>query len=183
MKPVTLIDHEYLELIISRLCHQLIENHDHFSHSALIGIQPRGVELAERIKQRLEEIQPGLELNFGKLDITFHRDDFRRREEPLAPNATQLDFLIENKKVVLIDDVLYTGRTIRSAMDALLSFGRPDTVELLCLIDRRFARHLPIQPTYIGKSVDSYDNQRVKVDFDAMGGKGKVSLYTTPSDE
>lgn len=179
MKPVTLIDATLLDLIIGRLCHQLIENHQDFSSTALVGIQPRGGELADRIANRLREIDPTIKVVEGKLDITFHRDDFRRRDEPLAPNSTDINFLVEGKRVILIDDVLYTGRTIRAGMDALMSFGRPAAVELLVLVDRRFSRHLPISPTYIGKSVDSYDNQRVEVDFNAVTGKGKVSLYTS----
>lgn len=182
MKPATLIDPQLLDLIIGRLCHQLIENHNDFSRSALVGIQPRGGELAERIADRLRKIDPSLDVKLGKLDITFHRDDFRRREEVLAPNSTEIDFLVEGRRVILVDDVLYTGRTIRAGMDALLSFGRPEAVELLVLIDRRFARHLPISPTYVGKAVDSYDNQRVHVDLQAGKGKGKVLLYTE-SDE
>ena len=182
MKPSTLIDPQLLDLIIGRLCHQLIENHDDFSRSAVVGIQPRGAELADRIAARLREIDPALGVDVGKLDITFHRDDFRRRDEPLAPNSTEINFLVEGKRVILVDDVLYTGRTIRAGMDALLSFGRPESVELLVLVDRRFTRHLPISPTYVGKAVDSYDNQRVHVDLQPAKGKSKVLLYTT-SDE
>src|SRR4030095_8119883 len=100
-------------------------------------------------------------INYGKLDITFYRDDVRK--ELHVPNQTDIKFSIEGRKVVLVDDVLYTGRTIRAALDALLSFGRPDKVELMVLIDRRYSRHLPIQPDYIGKSIDSIITQKVKV--------------------
>jgi len=97
------------------------------------------------------------------LDITFFRDDFRRREEPLAANQTNINFLVEGKKVVFIDDVLYTGRSIRAGMDAINSFGRPQQIELLVLIDRRFSRELPIEPNYVGKTVDAIDTEKVLV--------------------
>jgi pyrimidine operon attenuation protein/uracil phosphoribosyltransferase len=179
MKPVTLIDKNQLELIINRLAYQLIENHDEFADAVLLGLQPRGVVLAERIKDRLKQIMPEAEIHLGSLDITFFRDDFRRRDEPLKANSTEIDFIIEDKKVILIDDVLYTGRTIRAGLDAMLSYGRPSGVELLVLVDRRFSRELPIEPTYIGKSVDSIDSQRVKVDFAKNTSNDRVLLFNT----
>jgi pyrimidine operon attenuation protein/uracil phosphoribosyltransferase len=142
----------------------------------LVGLQPRGIHVLDRIRKELESI-----LNHpivcGNLDITFYRDDFRRREKPLIPSITNIDFSIENKSVVLMDDVLYTGRTIRSGLDALLSFGRPSKVELLALIDRRFKRDLPIQADYIGKSVDTLRSERVLVEWEEMEGEDKVILY------
>ncbi|MFZ6051434.1 bifunctional pyr operon transcriptional regulator/uracil phosphoribosyltransferase PyrR [Halocola ammonii] len=179
MKPVTLIDKKQLGLIINRLAYQLIENHDDFSDAVLLGLQPRGVQLAERIHDRLKEIMPQAQIHLGSLDITFFRDDFRRREEPIKANSTQIDFIIEDKKVILIDDVLYTGRTIRAGLDAMLSYGRPSAVELLVLVDRRFSRELPIDPTYIGKSVDSIDSQRVKVEFAKNTSNDRVLLFNT----
>lgn len=114
----------------------------------------------------------------GNLDITFFRDDFRRRERPLIPSITNLDFSIENKKVVLVDDVLYTGRTIRSGLDALMTFGRPSKVELLVLVDRRFRRDLPIQADYVGKAVDTLISERVSVEWKETEGADKVVLFT-----
>ena len=111
----------------------------------------------------------------GDLDITFYRDDFRRRENPLIPNSTQLEFSLENKKVVLVDDVLYTGRSVRAALDALLDFGRPSSVELLVLIDRRLSRHVPIQPDYVGHTVDVIADERVRVEW---GKNERVILET-----
>ena len=111
------------------------------------------------------------------LDITFYRDDFRRNEKVLKANETKLDFSIENKTVVLIDDVLFTGRSIRAAMDALQSYGRPKTIQLLNLIDRRFSRELPIQPDYCGIQVDSRLNQKVKVCWDENDGEDAVYLF------
>jgi len=176
MKPITLIDNTQFELIINRLCYQLIENHIDFSNTVILGLQPRGVELATWIWKRLISITQDEEIKIGRLDVTFFRDDFRRRIEPINANSTKIDFIIEGKNVILIDDVLYTGRTIRAGLDAMLSYGRPKAVELLVLIDRKFRRELPIQAEYIGKSVDTYDNQKVKVVFGSK--KNKVTLFT-----
>ena len=139
MERQVILNSKHFELTLNRLCYQLIETHNDFSNSVLIGLQPRGVNVVRRLKSKLEEIL-GKEIVCGNLDITFYRDDFRRREIPLIPSATNIDFVIENKNVVLIDDVLYTGRTIRSGLDALLAFGRPSKVELLTMIDRRFKK-------------------------------------------
>ena len=112
------------------------------------------------------------------MDITFFRDDFRRNEKPLEANKTQIDFLVEDKKVVFIDDVLYTGRSIRSALTAIQSFGRPSEIELLVLIDRRFSRHLPIQPDYRGRQVDVINNERVIVNWKQNEGADEVLLVS-----
>jgi pyrimidine operon attenuation protein/uracil phosphoribosyltransferase len=125
----------------------------------------------------------GKEVQCGNLDITFYRDDFRRREKPLIPSITNIDFSIENKRVILVDDVLYTGRTIRSGLDALLTFGRPSKVELLVLIDRRYSRDLPIQADYIGKTVDTLISERVSVEWKETEGEDKVVLFTKESNE
>lgn len=156
----TILDKQKFKVVIERLAHQLVENHDDFSESVIIGIQPRGILLANRLVSYLENIL-AKKIEYGKLDITFYRDDFGK--EIHIPNQTNIDFSIEQKKVILIDDVLFTGRTIRSAMDAILDFGRPKKVELLTLIDRRFSRELPIQPDYVGLTIDSIFTQKVKV--------------------
>ena len=181
MKPSTLIDSTLFSIVINRLCYQLIENHNDFSNSVLIGLQPRGVVLAERILRQIEFIQPGHAPQYGSLDVTFHRDDFRRGEKLLIAHDTTIDFNVEDRDVILVDDVLYTGRTIRSGLEAVLDFGRPRTVELLVLIDRRFSRELPIEPKYIGQSVDSYDNQKVKVIWKDDGTEDRVVLLTESS--
>ncbi len=131
--------------------------------------------VAERIHKELEKIL-GKTILLGRLDVTFFRDDFRRRDNPIIPNKTQIDFIIEGKKVLLIDDVLYTGRTIRSGLDAMLAYGRPDLVELLVLVDRRFSRHLPIKANYIGIQVDSLDSERVEAKWEETEGKNEVIL-------
>ncbi len=180
MERQVILNSKHFELTINRLCYQLIEIHNDFSNTVLIGLQPRGINVLTRIKERLEAIL-GKEVVCGNLDITFYRDDFRRREIPLIPSATNIDFVIENKKVVLIDDVLYTGRTIRSGLDALLAFGRPDQVELLTLVDRRFSRDLPIQADYVGKTVDTLISERVSVEWKEIEGEDKVVLFTPDS--
>jgi pyrimidine operon attenuation protein/uracil phosphoribosyltransferase len=177
MERQVILNSRHFELTINRLCYQLIEIHNDFSNTVLIGLQPRGVNLVTRLKEQLESILEK-EIVCGNLDITFYRDDFRRREMPLIPSATNIDFVIEGKNVVLVDDVLYTGRTIRSGLDALLAFGRPEKVELLTLIDRRFKRDLPIQADYVGKTVDTLKSERVSVEWEEIEGEDKVVLFT-----
>src|SRR5690554_6457987 len=177
MKQSVLLDGPKFQITIQRLCRQLIENHEDFTDTVLIGIQPRGIYLGRRIKQELEEIMPGNQIRYGELDITFFRDDFRREgSQPLVPSSTNIDFIMEGKKVLLMDDVLWTGRTIRSAMDALQAFGRPAKIELLVLVDRRFSRQLPIEPDYIGIQVDSIDSQRVIVSWNEADAYDRIVL-------
>jgi len=178
MQTLTLLDGQKFQITIQRLCHQLIENHDIFDHSVIIGIQPRGVFLANRIIEELKKILPSVKIESGNLDITFFRDDFRRKDGLLIPSITDIDFIIEGKKVILVDDVLWTGRTIRAAMDALQSFGRPEKVELLTLVDRRFSRHLPIEADYIGIKVDTIDSQKVIVNWKETDHEDKVILLS-----
>jgi pyrimidine operon attenuation protein/uracil phosphoribosyltransferase len=175
MTHKVLLGPDEFKLTLSRLCYELIENHNNFSNTVIIGIQPRGAYVAGRIVKQLKQIT-GIDIQSGNLDVTFHRDDFRHQAEPLAAYDTDIDFLIENKKVVLVDDVLYTGRTIRAAMEALLQFGRPAEVELLALIDRRYSRHLPIQPNYVGRIVDTIQSQKVKVEWQENEGTDQVIL-------
>ena len=177
MEKQVILDDQQVQLTMNRLAYQLIENHDQFSSTVLVGLQPRGIHVLERLKQILESVL-GHSVTCGQLDITFYRDDFRRREKPIIPSATNIDFTIEGKHFVLIDDFLYTGRTIRSGLDALLAFGRPSSVELLVLVDRRFQRDLPIQADYVGKSVDTLDTERVSVEWSQIEGSDKVVLFT-----
>jgi pyrimidine operon attenuation protein/uracil phosphoribosyltransferase len=177
MEKQVILNAQHLELTLKRLAHELIESHNDFKNTVLVGLQPRGIHVLSRLKDVLEEIL-GHSVVCGNLDITFYRDDFRRRERPLIPSVTNIDFSLENKKVVLIDDVLYTGRTIRSGLDALLTFGRPAKVELLVVIDRRFRRDLPIQADYIGKTVDTLISERVSVEWKGLEGEDKVLLFT-----
>lgn len=181
MKPVLILDSTQFELTITRLCHQLIENHGDFQNSILVGLQPRGIYVARRVQQVLEKIL-GHEVTVGELDVTFYRDDFRRRDEPLQASSTNMESLVEKQQVILVDDVLYSGRTIRSGLDALLAFGRPEKVELLVLVDRRFKRQLPIQADYIGIKVDSIESERVAVSWKEQEGKDEVTLFTVETE-
>jgi pyrimidine operon attenuation protein/uracil phosphoribosyltransferase len=176
MSQKVLLTSKEVNIILHRLACQLIENHLVFSDSVLIGIQPRGVSLAERLKIILETEYNIKNISLGFLDITFFRDDFRRGEKQLEANKTQIDFLVEDKKVVFIDDVLFTGRSIRAALTAIQSFGRPSEIELLVLIDRRFSRHLPIQPDYRGRQVDVINDEKVKVCWKEKDGEDAVYL-------
>ena len=177
MQNPILLDGQKFQITIQRLCRQLIENHDDFSNSVLIGIQPRGIYLAKRVAEELRKILPGKTIKQGDLDITFYRDDFRRREQ-LMPNQTKIDFIIEGKKVIMMDDVLWTGRTIRAAMDAMLAFGRPEKIELLTLVDRRYSRHIPVAADYVGIEVDSIASQKVVVSWKETDGEDKIVLLS-----
>lgn len=169
----TILTKEQLDITIKRLANQILENIADAGDVVLIGIQPRGVFLSDRIITDIKKEFPAEaeKIKYGKLDITFYRDDVR--DELHTANETEIPFSIENKNVILVDDVLYKGRTVRAALDALLTFGRPNTVELCVLIDRRFSRELPIQPDYCGKAIDSINSQKVKVEWD----KEEVILY------
>jgi len=163
-----------LAITIKRLAHQVLENNVDLENTVLIGLQPRGIFLSDQIVSVIKKDFPSIKVSYGKLDITFYRDDIRR--ELHVANQTDIPFSIEGKRVVLIDDVLYTGRTIRAALDALLDFGRPEKVELCVLIDRRFSRQFPIQPDYVGKSIDSIISQKVKVYWKEKDGKEEVAI-------
>ena len=163
MSKKILLNSKDIEIILHRLACQLIENHNDFSNTVLIGLQPRGAFFANRLVDLLQNVYHIKNLQLGLLDITFYRDDFRRRTEPLAATSTEINFLIEDKKVIIIDDVLYSGRSVRAALTAIQSFGRPLNIELLVLIDRRFSRHLPIQPNYRGRQVDAINEEKVMV--------------------
>jgi len=169
-------------LMIERLAHQLIENHSDFSDTILVGLQPRGVEFTNRILDKLMQISKNKNIKSGSLDITFFRDDFGRRESPIEAQELDMNVSIERKNVVLIDDVLFTGRSIRSALDALMSFGRPNQVELMVLIDRRLKRHLPIQPNYVGKTVDSILSEKVIVRWNSKNTEDEIILLKSENE-
>ena len=178
MSQTTLLTSKEINLILNRLACQLLEKHHDFSNSVLIGLQPRGTFLAQRIKQLIETEYNIKNIPLGFLDTTFFRDDFRKSNKNLVANSTQIDFIVEDKKVIFIDDVLFTGRSINAALTALQSFGRPLQVELLVLIDRRFSRHLPIQPDYRGRQVDVINNEKVVVKWKETWGEDSVELIT-----
>ena len=171
----TIVATARLNLMIDRICHQLIENHGDFSETCLVGIQPRGIYFGNRIHQRLVELG-FTELQYGKLDVTFHRDDFRRRDTILVPHPIVMPFSVEHKRVIFLDDVLYSGRTINAALNAIQHYGRPNQIELAVLIDRRFNRDVPIAPDYVGMTVDTIDEAYVKVKWAEEHGKDEVIL-------
>jgi pyrimidine operon attenuation protein/uracil phosphoribosyltransferase len=169
-----ILTEQHLAITIKRLAHQILENHIDLHNTVLIGIQPRGVYLSDQLVSEIKKEVQKDAIQYGRLDITFYRDDVH--DELRVPNQTNILFSIEGKNVVLIDDVLYTGRTIRAALDALMDLGRPEKVELCVLIDRRFSRQFPIQPDYVGKSIDSIVSQKVKVFWKEKDGKEQVVI-------
>ena len=170
----SILSEQQLAITIKRLAHQVLENNNDLINTVQIGLQPRGIYLSDKVVAEIKKEFPHAAVQYGKLDITFYRDDVRKSLH--IANQTDIPFSIEGKKVVLIDDVLYTGRTIRAALDALLDFGRPEKVELCVLIDRRFSRQLPIQPDYVGKAIDSIISQKVKVLWKDKDGKDEVVI-------
>jgi pyrimidine operon attenuation protein / uracil phosphoribosyltransferase len=164
-----LLDADGIARTLSRIAHEVIERNPDLDRVALVGIQTRGVPLASRLRRLIEE-RSGVELPFGALDITFHRDDVHVRDGGRPPGrqpvvrATSVPFPLEGMTVVLVDDVLYTGRTIRAAIDALLDFGRPARVQLAVLVDRGH-RELPIRPDYVGKNLPTARSERIQVEL------------------
>ena len=179
MSQKVLLNATAINIILHRLACQLIENHKDFSNTVLIGLQPRGKYLANRLAEMLKTEYKIKNLQLGQLDIKFYRDDFRRGDKIHEANTTAIDFIVEDKNVVFIDDVLYTGRSIRAALTAIQSFGRPNEIELLTLIDRRFSRHLPIQPNYRGRQVDAINKEKVIVSWKENDGEDVVYLVNS----
>ena len=171
-----ILNQKDIQITIERLCQQLIEHHGDFNNTVIVGVQPRGTFLSNRIIAKLKQLLNTTNLDSGSLDISFYRDDLRRRDEPIVPEVMDMNLSLEGKNVVLIDDVLFTGRSIRSAIDALMAFGRPKSVELLTLIDRRFSRDLPIQPNYVGRTVDAIDSERVIVEWKEVNVKDRILM-------
>jgi pyrimidine operon attenuation protein/uracil phosphoribosyltransferase len=175
MEQKIILDAAQLQLTLRRLAHQIFEQHPNFSNTILIGIQPRGVSLANRLVEVIKSEFNLASIPFGVLDVSFYRDDVYK-EANIKSYPSKIDISIENKNIVLIDDVLYTGRTVRSALDAMLDYGRPNKVELCVLIDRKFSRHLPVQADYVGKAIDSFLSQKVKVNWKEIDGKDEILL-------
>ena len=173
----TILDEKQLLYIIQRLAHQLIENHSDFSNSIIIGVQPRGIELCHIIHEIIEK-KLGKRVQKGTLDISMHRDDIHLHGTSLSIGRTDIPCSLDEKNIILIDDVLYTGRTIRAALDTLMDYGRPKDIELLVLIDRRLYRNVPIQAKYVGKSIDSIQKEKVKVHLSLDGKGNKVEIFT-----
>jgi len=176
MPKKILLDSKKIQIILIRLVCELIENHKDFKNTILIGLQPRGVLLYKEILKVIKKNHPKINITSGILDFTFFRDDFRRSKKTLSANSTEIDFSIENQKIILIDDVLFTGRSIKSAMSAIDSYGRPKSIELLVLIDRRFKREIPIEPTYCGAKIDTFKGDKVRVIWDDKPINNKVFI-------
>ena len=176
MPKKILLDSKIIDLIINRLVCELIENHKDFNNTVLIGLQPRGIYLIEKILNIFKKKYPNINIESGILDITFFRDDFRRSEKTLKASSTQINFSIENKNVVLIDDVLFTGRSIKAAMSSIDSYGRPNSIELLVLIDRRFKREIPIQANYCGAKIDTFKGDKVNVVWNENSKKDVIYI-------
>jgi len=183
MKKSIILNSNELNITVERLACQLIEKHNDFSDTILVGLQPRGKYLCEKLVEILKSEHHIDDLKYGLLDITFYRDDFRRNEKILEPSRTDFILSVENKNIVFIDDVLYTGRTVRAALTAIESFGRPKSIELLILIDRRFSRELPIQPDYKGLQVDLYENQKVLIEWNNESIDNYAYITTVNNDE
>lgn len=175
LKDKVLLDSKQLDFILKRLSLEVIENHHFFENSILVGIQPRGIVLCDIIHKAIEE---KLKINVpkGYIDISLHRDDIHLQDTLIDIKDTNLPYSVEGKKILLIDDVLYTGRTIRAALDALMDFGRPIDIELLVLIDRRLHRNVPIQAKYVGKKVDSIKQEKVKVFLNVQKEEDRVEF-------
>lgn len=171
----SILTDKQVKLSLKRLAHQILENHLELKNTVIIGMQPRGIFVSDRIVEEIGTLIPSENIHYGKLDTTFYRDDVRT--EIHIANETEIKFSIQDKIVILIDDVLWTGRTVRAALDALLTFGRPAKVELCALIDRRFNRELPIQADYIGRTIDTYFSQKVKVEWAGNNGSNIDSVY------
>ena len=176
IKERQILNQQDIAITIERLCQQLIEHHNDFNNTVIVGVQPRGTFLSNRIITKLKQLLKTPNIESGNLDISFYRDDLRRREEPIVPQVMDMNLSLEGKNVVLIDDVLFTGRSIRSAIDALMAFGRPKSVELLTLIDRRFSRDLPIQPNYVGKTIDAIDSEKIIVEWKETTGTDRILM-------
>ena len=185
--PKLLLDSEAIDRTLSRIAHELIERHQELDAVALVGIHTRGVPLAARLRRLVAE-RSGVELDLGALDITFHRDDVLVRgggaplhAQPVV-RGTELDFPLEGKTVVLVDDVLFSGRTIRAAIDALLEYGRPARVQLAVLVDRGH-RELPIRPDYVGKNIPTALTERVRVELVETDDGDRVALLGGGNDD
>ncbi len=166
MEPRILLSHKRIELIIHRFALQLAENHGPMTKCALLGLQPRGVELSRRLFEKINLLYPQNKLKYGELDNSFFRDDILRGDL-IMPKPNSMDFGTEGLNIILVDDVLYTGRSVRAGIDALMNYGRPDSVELMVLIDRRYHRELPISADYTGAVVDSRSTgEHVKVNWE-----------------
>lgn len=170
----TILDAADIDRILTRITHKILEVHRGAENLILIGIQTRGVYLAKRLQSKIKEIE-GIEIPTGDMDITLYRDDWTRISHHPVVQATDILFSVDEKQIVLVDDVLFTGRTTRAAMDAVIDFGRPDRIELAVLVDRGH-RELPIQADYVGKIVETRRRETINVLLSEHDGEDKVVM-------
>ncbi len=168
------LDKEGIERTLQRIAHEILEKNHGLENLAVIGVKTRGAYLAERIARNIESIG-GKGLPVGALDITLYRDDLTEIAEQPVVHATEIDFDITGKKIILVDDVLYTGRTVRCALDELIDFGRPACIQLAVLIDRGH-RELPIRPDYVGKNIPTATSEQVEVRLEETDGSEEVVI-------
>ncbi|MBM4170561.1 MAG: bifunctional pyr operon transcriptional regulator/uracil phosphoribosyltransferase PyrR [Ignavibacteria bacterium] len=172
-----IIDEEGLNRTITRLAHEILERNKGSKNIVLIGMRTRGEFIAERIRKKVKEIE-NLDPNYGVLDVTLYRDDFRTRLKQPEVSVTTITFDVNEKDIILIDDVLYTGRTVRAALDALMDLGRPNTIQLCVLVDRGH-RELPIKADFVGKNIPTSINEEVRVRIQEVDGEDAVYLINT----
>lgn len=170
-----LVDARGIKRSLTRLAHEIIENVDDMDNLRIIGIRDRGDQLAKRLAEIIKNVE-AVEVPIGFLDITFYRDDFRTKLSQPSVMATEIPFEIEDMDIILVDDVLYTGRTIRSAMDAIIDYGRPSSIQLAVLVDRGH-RELPIRPDYVGKNVPTSKEEQVRVKLNEFDGEDAIYMY------
>ncbi|GAB6038800.1 bifunctional pyr operon transcriptional regulator/uracil phosphoribosyltransferase PyrR [Fundidesulfovibrio butyratiphilus] len=174
-----LMNSKEMQRTLERLAFEILERHGDCSELALMGVQRRGVELAQRLRKILES-RLSCDLPMGKLDINLYRDDWTNLSYQPKINQTDIPFAIDGRKLVLVDDVLFSGRTVRAALEAIMDYGRPKSVELLVLIDRGH-RELPVQPDYVGKRVSTARDERVDVYVKELDGEDRVRLGSNPA--
>jgi len=176
MPAKTVMDSDSVNRTISRIVNQILERNNGAWDLAIIGIRTRGVYIAERIVREIEKLE-GIRPPMGILDISFYRDDLMRKTEWPNVKKTEIPFPVEDKKVILVDDVIYTGRTIRAAIDEIMDYGRPSSIQLVALVDRGL-RELPIQPDYVGSKLDTLSSEEVNVRLREADGKDEVIIVT-----
>ncbi len=170
-----ILDETTMARSITRIAHQIIEKNDNVDNLCIVGIKTRGVPFGKVIAKAIEKIE-GKNVNVGTLDITLYRDDLSTVADYPIVNNTEIDFDVNNKVVILVDDVIYTGRTVRSALEAIIKLGRPSAIQLAVMVDRGH-RELPIRPDFVGKNVPTSHNELIRVNFAETDGKNNVELF------
>ncbi|WP_210363754.1 bifunctional pyr operon transcriptional regulator/uracil phosphoribosyltransferase PyrR [Bacillus sp. REN3] len=176
-EKAVVLDNQGIRRALTRIAHEIIERNKGIEDCILVGIRTRGIYIARRLAERIREIE-GAEIPVGELDITLYRDDLSKKTKDLEPEVKGSDIPVDvaNKKVILVDDVLYTGRTVRAAMDALIDIGRPATIQLAVLVDRGH-RELPIRADFVGKNIPTSSMERIVVELQEVDNEERVSIF------